>query len=120
MKQAFVGATIYPVETEPIENGTIIIENGIIVDLGTNLSTNGMEVINCAGKFIIPGLIDAHTHTGVWGEGTSQNVDNDGNEITDSITPYVRIIDSIHPEDIGFEDAYWRTTLCCQVCGKRN
>jgi imidazolonepropionase-like amidohydrolase len=41
MKQAFVGATIYPVETEPIENGTIIIENGIIVDLGTNLSTNG-------------------------------------------------------------------------------
>jgi imidazolonepropionase-like amidohydrolase len=105
MKQAFVGATIYPVETEPIENGTIIIENGIIVDLGTNLSTNGMEVINCAGKFIIPGLIDAHTHTGVWGEGTSQNVDNDGNEITDSITPYVRIIDSIHPEDIGFEDA---------------
>ncbi|MHA2252899.1 MAG: amidohydrolase [Candidatus Kariarchaeaceae archaeon] len=105
MKQAYVGGKIYPIVDPPIENGTMIVENGIVIDIGPNVSTDGAEIINCEGLHITPGFIDAHTHTGVWGEGVSQNIDNDGNEITEAITPYVRALDSIHPEDYGFEDA---------------
>lgn len=106
MKTAYVGATIFPVDTPPVENGTLIVENGLIVEIGANIDTSGMETVDCVGKFITPGFVDAHTHTGIWAEGTSPAaMDYDGNETGEIITPYVRVIDSIHPEDIGFDDA---------------
>lgn len=106
MKTAYIGATIYPVDSSPIENGTLVVENGLIVDIGQNIDTSGMEIVDCGGKFITPGFVDAHTHTGIWAEGTSPAaMDYDGNETGEIITPFVRVIDSIHPEDIGFEDS---------------
>ncbi len=103
MKQAFTHATIWTAAGDPVEDGTLIIENGKIVAVGADLETDGMTVVDCAGSYILPGLVDPHTHTGVWGEGARD--DYDGNEISEAITPYTRALDAIYPEDIGFEDA---------------
>lgn len=47
-----------------IPNGTIVIEDGIIVDFGKKISTEGMECIDAGGRYTGPGLIDIHTHAG--------------------------------------------------------
>ncbi|MCY3414769.1 MAG: amidohydrolase [Candidatus Heimdallarchaeota archaeon] len=102
MKTAFINATIYPVNTDIIYQGTLLIEKNTISYVGAPCDTDGFEIIDCSGLHITPGFVDAHAHTGVWGE---WNTDYDGNEMSDPLTPYVRIMDSIHPEDVGFEDA---------------
>ena len=103
MKQAFVHATIWPVPGSVIVDGTLVIEDGKVVAAGRDIDTTGMTIVDCENHFILPGLIDAHTHTGVWGEGARD--DYDGNEVSEAITPYTRVLDAIYPEDIGFEDA---------------
>ena len=103
MRYAYTNATIWTAASEPIENGTLLVDEGKIIAVGTDVDTNGSEIVDCAGKYLLPGFIDAHVHTGVWGEGARD--DHDANEISDAITPYVRMLDAIYPEDIGFEDA---------------
>jgi imidazolonepropionase-like amidohydrolase len=105
MKKAFINAKLIPVEGDILESGTLLIDKGKIVDLGMNLSTDGYEVINCGGKTIIPGLIDAHSHVGVFEEGTSAAHVHDGNERTEATVPYLRTMDSLFPLDMGFDDA---------------
>jgi imidazolonepropionase-like amidohydrolase len=103
MKQAFTHATVWTAAGPPIEDGTLIVEDGKIVAVGSDLDTSGTTIVDCEGQYILPGLVDAHTHTGVWGEGARE--DYDGNEVSEAITPYTRALDAIYPEDIGFEDA---------------
>jgi len=103
MRYAYTNATIWTAASEPIENGTLLVDEGKIIAVGTDVDTNGSEIVDCAGKYLLPGFIDAHVHTGVWGEGARD--DHDANEVSDAITPYVRMLDAIYPEDIGFEDA---------------
>ena len=107
MKSAFINAKIFPIEGDIIENGTLIIEDNKIIAVGSDLSTNGCEVIDCSGKIITPGFIDAHSHVGLFQEAISSGsaASSDGNEQTDSITPYLRSMDAIFPEDMGFDDA---------------
>lgn len=107
MKSAFVNAEIFPIEGDVIENGTLIIENEKIVAVGSDLSTDGCKVIDCSGKVITPGFIDPHSHVGLFQEAVSSGsaASSDGNEQTDSITPYLRSMDAIFPEDMGFDDA---------------
>jgi imidazolonepropionase-like amidohydrolase len=50
---------------EVIENGTILIENNLIKAMGTTSGVTvpgSAKVIDCAGKTIMPGFIDAHAH----------------------------------------------------------
>jgi len=103
MRIAFANATIWTAAGPPIERGTLLIEDDEIVAVGPSIDPGGTDVVNCDGRFILPGLIDPHSHTGVWGEGARE--DYDGNELTAAITPFVRALDSIYPEDVGFEDA---------------
>jgi imidazolonepropionase-like amidohydrolase len=53
---------------------------------------------------VYPGLVDAHTHHGVYAE-VSGPEGADGNEMTDPITPHVRAVDSLNWFDVGFDDA---------------
>ncbi len=103
MRHAYTNATIWTAAGDPIENGTLLIEDGKIVAVGTGVDTTGAETVDCTGKLLLPGFVDPHVHTGVWGEGARE--DHDANEVSDAITPYVRMLDAIYPEDIGFEDA---------------
>ena len=113
VRTAFVNARIFPVDQPPIERGTLIIEDGKIVEVGADVVTDGnvngdtaMEIVDCEGLSITPGFIDPHTHTGIWEEGAGPGSgNNDGNEMSSAISPYTRALDAIHPEDPGFEDA---------------
>ncbi len=87
-----------------IENGVLLIDNGKIVKIDVDVTIPaGAEVIDAQGKVIMPGMIDAHCHTGVFADGVGWD-HSDGNEMTDPITPHLRAIDAIHPEDIAFKD----------------
>jgi imidazolonepropionase-like amidohydrolase len=103
MRQAYTNATIWTAAGDPIDGGTLLVEDGKILDVGTNVDTGGSDVVDCSGRFLLPGFIDAHTHTGIAGEGAKD--DWDVNETTEAITPYVRTLDAIYPEDVGFDDA---------------
>lgn len=105
MKKAFVHAKIIPIEGNILENGTLLIENDKIVNIGENLSVDGYEVQDYSGKTITPGFIDAHSHVGLFEEGTSAHHVHDGNEMSDNVVPYLRAIDGIFPLDMGFDDA---------------
>ena len=96
------GTVLTPSET--IEDGVVLIEQGKIVGVSSDLKVPAdADVIDASGQVVMPGMIDAHCHTGVFGDGIGW-VHADGNEMTDPITPHLRAIDAIHPEDIAFKD----------------
>lgn len=85
--------------------GSIWIEAGKIKALGETLEAPaGVPIIEAEGKWVLPGFIDAHTHIGI-GEEIYQTEGDDLNEMTDPLTPELRAIDGINPEDEGFRDA---------------
>ena len=56
-------ATIMTVSQGTIRNGSILIRDGKIFQLGSNVSTpSDAQVIDAAGKWVTPGLIDCHSH----------------------------------------------------------
>lgn len=94
--------------------GNILLEAGKIKELGPEVEIPAeAEVIDANNKVVMPGLIDAHTHVGIWEEGIGK-VGADGNEMSEPITPHLRAIDGINPFDRGFEDALAGgvTTVC--------
>lgn len=98
--------TIYTMAGDVIENGSILIKEGKIVEVGKDIiAPLDAEVIDAEGRMVTPGFIDAHCHLGMWEESIGFEGD-DGNEMTDPVTPQLRAIDSINPMDISFEEAY--------------
>ncbi|OIJ21235.1 amidohydrolase [Anaerobacillus alkalidiazotrophicus] len=106
-------ATIYPITSEKIQKGSLFIKDGKIVAIKNYIEpTSNMTVINAENKYLLPGFIDAHTHLGLYDEGTGW-AGNDANETIDALTPHIRAIDGVYPLDIGFKDAikYGVTTV---------
>ncbi len=65
---------------------------------------SGEETIDARGGHILPGLIDAHCHLGMFGD-SLRFEGEDGNEMTDPCTPQLRAVDSINVRDRCFEEA---------------
>jgi len=95
------GATVLTVTKGTIEAGTVLLRGGKIEAVGKDLAVpEGAKVIEARGKFLIPGIVDMHSHLGVYPwPGTDAN--SDGNEATDPNTAMVRAADSIWFEDPG-------------------
>ena len=87
------------------DNTVILIEGEFIIEMGQNLEIpEGCQIIDASGKYICPGFIDAHTHTGL--EEEIYQIEGDHvNESTDPITPQLRALDGINFSDLAFEDA---------------
>lgn len=108
---------IVPIEGEIVENGFISWENGVITGIGPmenlpqNMSATGLDA---HGGWVLPGLIDAHTHLGLF-EDSLGFEGEDGNEDTDPITPQLRVIDGINPMERSFEEARRAGITCCAV-----
>ena len=85
------------------ENGSILIgDDGKIIAVGENLSApEGCTVIDAQGLLVTPGCVDAHCHIGLDNEGMGWE-GHDYNEIVDPLTPQMRAIDSINPQDEAF------------------
>lgn len=113
---ALRGATIVPITSAPIEHGAILVENGLISAVGgADLPVpEGVPVHDATGKWIVPGLVDAHTHLGVH-EVAEGWAGDDTNEMTDPNTAYVRALDGINPAEPGFAEALQGGVLAVNV-----
>ena len=64
---ALVGATVFDGTGRRIENGTVLLRDGKVRAVGdASLSTDGYDRVDAAGKFVTPGVIDIHSHLGVY------------------------------------------------------
>ena len=80
---AIRNATIITITGGDIENGTIVVRNGKISAVGRNVNVpTGIRVIDGTGKFVMPGIIDAHSHAAL---------ENGINEGSESVTPEVQV-----------------------------
>lgn len=101
---AIINGYVVPIDSEPF-TGTVLIEHGKIHDLGAEVEIPaGAETIDARGKWVLPGLVDAHTHLGTAEESEGWEGE-DTNEMTDPVTAQVRAIDAINPAELGFRDA---------------
>jgi imidazolonepropionase-like amidohydrolase len=114
--RAIVGGRVVPVEGEPIDGGTIVVEAGKITAIGgPGLAVpDDAEVVDASGKWVLPGFIDAHAHVGVAEEAEGW-AGRDVNEMTSPVTAYVRALDAINPADQGFRDAIEGGVLAVNV-----
>lgn len=93
------GATILTMTHGTIEGGTVVIENGKIAAVGKDVTVpRDAEVIDAHGEYILPGLVDPHSHMGVYSLPELQ-ANSDGNEMTGDIEAQVRSEDSINTDD---------------------
>src|SRR5579859_1940079 len=103
---AITGGRVVPIEGDPIDGGTVLVSGGVIeAVLGPDaVVPAGAAVVDAAGKWVLPGLIDAHTHLGAYEDGMGW-AGADTNELTGPNQAQVRVVDAINPADIGFRDA---------------
>jgi imidazolonepropionase-like amidohydrolase len=113
---AIVGGRVVPIEGEPIEGGTVVIEDGRITAVGGSDTTvpDGATRVDASGKWVLPGFVDAHVHLGVHEEAEGW-AGQDTNEMTDPNTAHVRALDAINPAEIGFRDALSGGVLAVNV-----
>ena len=112
---AITGGYVVPVTSEPVESGTVVIENGTITAVGRDVAVpDGAVVIDAAGRFVLPGFIEAHGHVGVHEEAEGW-AGADSNELTEPVTAHVRALDAINPADLGFRDAIAGGVLAVNV-----
>ena len=101
---AIVGGKVYTITGGVIEEGVVLVDGGKIAAVGKDLKVpEGAQVIDAKGKVVTPGLIDAHSHLAVFGE-PSVWANADGNETSDPVTPHIRGIDSLNPQDPAIPD----------------
>lgn len=87
------------------DSGCVLIDDGKIIDVGENIcAAQDMEVLDAKGGWIVPGIIDAHCHVGIFEEDMGSE-GSDGNESVDPVTPQLRALDAINPMDAAFNEA---------------
>lgn len=96
-------ARIYTGTGEIIENGQIAFDDKIRY-VGTEYIGTPDEVIDASGLTVTPGLIDPHCHVGLFGDSLGFE-GADANEDSDPVTPQLRAIDGINPQDRAFSEA---------------
>ncbi|MDX1442177.1 MAG: amidohydrolase [Gammaproteobacteria bacterium] len=98
-------ATLFTGTGEKIENGQLLIQDGRIAAVGSQVDApEGVKTLDAKGKFVTPGIIDVHSHLGDY---PSPGVDAhaDGNEMTSPNTAEVWAEHSVWPQDPGFMTA---------------
>lgn len=83
---------------------SVLVMDGRISAIGTDLSADGATVLDAGGRFITPGIIDIHSHLGNYAS-PGVNAHGDGNEITSPITSEVFAEHGVWPQDPGFDEA---------------
>ncbi|WP_348520710.1 amidohydrolase [Algimonas ampicilliniresistens] len=83
---------------------SVLVVDGRISAIGTDLSADGATVLDAGGRFITPGIIDIHSHLGNYAS-PGVNAHGDGNEITSPITSEVFAEHGVWPQDPGFDEA---------------
>jgi imidazolonepropionase-like amidohydrolase len=85
-------ATVLTVTKGNLESSDVLVQNGIITQIGKNLTAPaGVTAIDATGKYVMPGIIDAHSHVGL----------DVLNEASAPITAEIRMKDVVNPTEIG-------------------
>ncbi|HEU0013685.1 MAG TPA: amidohydrolase family protein [Longimicrobium sp.] len=94
---AFRGATLLPISGPPVANGVLVVQGGKITAIGgpETAVPAGAVVHDLAGKTVMPGLVDTHSHIG----------GGDGGDRSQPMHPSVRILDAIDARDDGIQRA---------------
>ncbi|WP_114954297.1 amidohydrolase [Sphingosinicella terrae] len=101
---AIVGATILTGTGAEIADGTLLVADGRIEAVGAGLAVpEGYGRIDARGRWVTPGIIDAHSHLGVWSQPDNVEAQNDVNELTEPNTAQVWAEHSLWPQDPGFD-----------------
>lgn len=100
-----VNAHLKPITSPDIPCGELLIDGGKIIAIGERVDApDGCEVYDAQGCLVTPGFIDAHTHIGLHEEAVRWE-GADYNEATSPVTPEMRAIDAINPNDEAFDVA---------------
>lgn len=105
-------AKILTMANKDFDCGDILIEDGKISKIGENLTAD-CETYDAKGMWVLPGFVEAHCHVGMWEDKIGEE-GADGNETTSPITPQLRAIDAVNPEDPAFFEAlsHGITSVC--------
>jgi len=103
---AIVGATVFTGAGQRIDNGVVVVTDGRIAAVGgaSTAVPAGHRRVDAAGRFVTPGVIDTHSHLGVYPSPGVQGM-SDGNEATQPNTAEVWAEHSLWPQDPGFNAA---------------
>ncbi len=106
-------ATILTASHGTIDKGDILIKDGKIAAVGSNLKApSDAQVIDASGQFVMPGIIDCHSHIAV---------DGDVNEGSVSVSSMVNIADVLNPDDISiYRDLAGGVTVANVLHGSAN
>lgn len=113
---------IKPMVGQEIENGCVLIgDDGKILSVAPSIDLpEGAAVIDAQGRLVTPGCVEAHCHIGLDNEAVGWE-GKDYNETVDPVTPQMRAIDSIYPQDEAFSLALkGGVTTCCTGPGSAN
>ena len=91
----------------------VLVENGEITMVGSSIHKNVDKIIECNQKYLIPGLIDAHSHLGL--TDTCEMLD-DSSEVFSEFTPQLRPLDGIKMRDKALDDARRAGISTTMVC----
>lgn len=97
-----------------LENGCILVgDDGKIAQIAPSITAENAQVIDAEGRLVTPGCVEAHCHVGL-GTTAMRWEGADFNESTDPVTPHLRAIDSIYPQDERLQDGLSGgvTTVC--------
>jgi imidazolonepropionase-like amidohydrolase len=99
---AVTHARIYPVSGPAIEDGTLVVRNGKIAEVGARISIPpGARVVDAQGKTLMPGLVESHSHMGFkWLNVPAMGRNN--NEFRNPVNAEVRAIDGLTSHDAAF------------------
>ncbi|KAA2284018.1 amidohydrolase [Arenimonas fontis] len=98
------GATVLTGDGQRLEQADVLMRDGRIAAVGRDLDAGDAVVVDGAGKWVTPGLIDVHSHLGVYpAPGVTAHAD--GNEMTAPVTAQVWAEHGVWPQDPGFATA---------------
>jgi imidazolonepropionase-like amidohydrolase len=106
-------ATVLTVSHGTLQNTDVLIRNGKIAAVGQNLKApDGARVVDATGRFVLPGIIDAHSHS---------MMDGSVNECTKSVTSMARTQDILNPTAINiYRELAGGTTAALLLHGSCN
>lgn len=112
---AIIGKKVNTITDGIIKNGVILVEDGKIKEIGPDVKVpDGVKPLKA--KYVMPGLVEAHCHIGIWEEKIGW-AGSDGNEMTEPATPHVRALDGIkaNADESGLEAALHEGITTAQV-----